>query len=146
MKKFIVAVLALVMLLAVAVTANADTNYANFTIYNVPCVAIADTELYRYHGSGYVDKDTTDHIVQIKHYVEQCDADETNRIAAYRYDTGNTMGASWKPADNTYYPITSNAIKNGFRYTAAARGNTKYADDYELTNITISGRINAYDD
>ena len=144
MKKFIVAVLALVALLSIAVVASAD--YTEFTIRNVPCEAIADTELYNYHGNYSVPKTYNNHMVQIKHRVTQIDADETNRIAAYNCSTGRTMGASWKPADFAYYPINSNAIVTGVEYTAAARGNTNYATDYDLSTITIYGFIDAYDD
>lgn len=144
MKKFIVAILTLVMLLSIAAVVSAEAK--SFTIYNVPCEAIADSELYRYHGDQFVNKYDTDGKLRVKHYVEQSDADETNRIAAYREDTRKTMGASWKPADYTYYFITSNAIVNGFNYTAAARGNTNYATNYGLTAITIKGVIHDYDD
>lgn len=148
MKKFVCAVLALVMLLAIAASASASDmpDYAEFKINNVPCEAIDDTQLYNYHGDNYVGKDTTDHIVQIKHRVTQINADENNRIAAYRKDTGKTMGAGWKPADGAYYPINSNAIVSGFSYTAAGRGNTNYASKYGINRITITGTINAYDD
>lgn len=47
MRKFIIAVLALVMLLAVAVSAGAENTIAKeFTINNVPCEKINDSELY----------------------------------------------------------------------------------------------------
>ena len=54
MKKFIVAVLTLVMLLSIAAVVSAEAK--SFTIYNVPCEAIADSELYRYHGDQFVNK------------------------------------------------------------------------------------------
>lgn len=58
MKKFIVAVLTLVMLLSIAAVVSAEAK--SFTIYNVPCEAIADSELYRYHGDQFVNKYDTD--------------------------------------------------------------------------------------
>ena len=143
MKKFVCAILAMVMLLSVAAVASAAT--AGFTIYNVPCEAIADNQLYQHHGEGYVRKDTANHIVQIKHYVRESSADETNRIAAYCRDTGKTMGAGWKPANNAYYPINSNAIVSYNYYTGAGRGNTNYASKYGLNSITISGFIDSND-
>ena len=144
MRKFIIAVLALVMLLAVAVSAGAENTIAKeFTINNVPCEKINDSELYRYRGQAFVAKTNGNNAIKITHYVMQIDADETNRIAAYRQDTGKTMGASWKPADNTYYLTTSNAIVSGQNYTAAARGNTNYASQYDLTTITIKGVVHS---
>lgn len=144
MKKLVCAILLLVMVLSIAVVASAER--ALFTIYNVPCEAISDAQLYQHHGDGYVRKDSSNHIVQIKHTVAQSSANETNRIAAYRKDTGKSMGASWKPADSAYYPINSNAIVGGFEYTAAGRGNTNYATKYGITSITITGTIDSYDD
>ena len=147
MKKIIIS-LAMVMLLSITMISSAAADWAGFTIPNVPCQAIADSELYKHHGDGSVLKNLTNNTVQIKHHVEESDADETNRIAAYCMQTGKSMGAGWKPADNAYYPITSNAIvgnKNQY-YTAAARGNTNYASEYGLFTITIKGVINDYDD
>ena len=48
MKKALIAVLTLTMLLAIAVTASAAKS--NYTIYNMPCEAIADNMLYQYHA------------------------------------------------------------------------------------------------
>lgn len=144
MKKFVCALLAMVMLLSLAATASAVSD--GFMIYGVPCQAIADDQIYRYHGEKYVLKESNNHIVQIKHYVTQTSAVENNRMAAYRQDNGKSMGAGWKPADNAYYPINSNAIVKGYRYTGAARGNTNYTSKYGLNSITISGRIESYDD
>lgn len=142
MKKFIIAVLALVMLLSVAAIASAAEK--SFTIYNVPCEALADNELYKHHGDDYIVKgNDTDHLVQIKHRVSQSSADMNNRIAAYCSNTRKTMAAGWKPANGQYYPHTTNAIEGGKSYTGAGRGNTDYATDYDLTSITITGSIKA---
>ena len=55
MKKFIVAVMALVMLLSVTAIASAANDTAKqFTIYNVPCKAINDDQIYQHHGDYYV--------------------------------------------------------------------------------------------
>lgn len=140
MKKFIVAVLALVMLLAVAATASAGTaNTAQFTIYNAPCEAISDSDLYKHFGTDSCVKHIEDNEVQMKHKVTQIDAGETNRMAAYDITDGMTMGAHWHPSDYRYYPITSNAIDADHEYTGAGRGNTNYASKYGLNKITITG-------
>lgn len=144
MKKFVCAILTMVMVLSVAAIASAAT--AGFTIYNVPCKDIGNDQIYQYHGDRYVVKRGTDHIVQIKHRVTQTSAVENNRIAAYCRETGKTMGIGWKPADNTYYPINSAAIVTNRNYTAAGRGNTNYKDKYGLSSVTITGVINSYDD
>ena len=138
MKKFVCAVLAMVMMLALAVSACAQS--ADFS-FNAPCKAIDDSQLYLYHGYDYVDKETDNHTLQVKYHVVQSSADETNRIAAYSGTTYKTMGAHWIPANSQKYPITSNAIINGNKYTAAGRGNTNYASKYGLNNITITGII-----
>ena len=144
MKKFIVAILALVMLLSVTAIASAANDTAKqFTIYNVPCVAIDDAEIYQHHGEDYVAEQSRNNRVKIKHEVSQSSAEMNNRIAVYREDTKKTMGTGWKPADGTYYYHTSNAIENGEFYTGAGRGNTDYATDYGLTSITIVGVIHA---
>ena len=144
MKKFIVAVLTLVMLLSVTAIASAANDTAKqFTIYNVPCEAISDDQIYQHHGEDYVAEQSGNHRVKIKHEVSQSSADMNNRIAVYREDTKKTMGTGWKPADGTYYYHTSNAIENGEFYTGAGRGNTDYATDYGLTSITIVGVIHA---
>lgn len=128
------------------IVATASAQTALFSIYGVPCQAIADTELYKYYGDKYVTKgDTGNHIVQIRHTVTQSSANETNRIAAYSGTTGKSMGASWKPADGAYYPINSNAIVDGNSYTAAGRGNTNYVSKYGISSITITGTIDSYD-
>lgn len=135
MRKFIIAVLVLVMLLAVAVSAGAENTVAKeFTINNVPCEKINDSELYRYRGQAFVAKTNGNNAIKIKHYVMQIDADETNRIAAYRQDTGKTMGASWKPADNTYYLTTSNAIVSGQNFASHSATDIEKACDvvYEM--------------
>ena len=81
MRKFIIAVLVLVMLLAVAVSAGAENTVAKeFTINNVPCEKINDSELYRYRGQAFVAKTNGNNAIKIKHYVMQIDADETNRV------------------------------------------------------------------
>ena len=146
MKKVLIAVLTLTMLLAIAVSATAERN--SYKIYNMPCEAIADNMLYKYHGdtNGGVDKTFNNHTVQISHTVAQVSADETNRIAAYCFNTGKTMGVNWHKANGTLYPCTSNAISTGKSYTAAGRGNTNYASKYGLNKITISGSIDSYDD
>lgn len=141
MKKFIIAVLALVMLLSVAAIASAAEE--NFTIYNVPCKELADSELYKHHGEGYIVKGPTGNQVEIRHRVSQVSADINNRIAAYCKNTGKTMGAGWKPANGSYYPHTSNAIVNKNSYTGAGRGNTEYTNQYGLTSLTITGSIKA---
>lgn len=146
MKKFLVAVLALVMMLAIAVTASADETYVYFEIDNAPCEAIADNQLYRYKGDDKIQKLGSDHTVQVKHRVVQNNADETNRIAACDWYSNVTMGAHWHPSDYCYYPITSNAITGGNYYTAAARGNTNYSTNYGLNTIDIQGCINRYDE
>lgn len=51
MKKFIVAILTLVMLLSIAAVVSAEAK--SFTIYNVPCEAIADSELYGFLQNGH---------------------------------------------------------------------------------------------
>lgn len=144
MKKFIVAVMALVMLLSVTAIAIAANDTAKqFTIYNVPCKDIKDDQIYQHHGDYYVVEQSGNHRVKIKHEVSQSSAVMNNRIAVYRKDTRKTMGTGWKPADGTYYYHTSNAIENGRSYTGAGRGNTDYATDYGLTSITIVGVIHA---
>lgn len=144
MKKFIVAILALVMLLSVTAIASAANDTAKqFTIYNVPCVAIDDAQIYQHHGADYVAEQSGNNRVKIKHEVSQSSAEMNNRIAVYRQDTNKTMGTGWKPADGTYYYHTSNSIINGKSYTGAGRGNTDYATDYGLTSITIVGVIHA---
>lgn len=144
MKKFIVAVMALVMLLSVTAIASAANDTAKqFTIYNVPCEAISDDQIYQHHGEDYVAEQGGNHRVKIKHEVSQSSAEMNNRIAVYSDKTKRTMGTGWKPADGTYYYHTSNAIVNGNLYTGAGRGNTDYATDYGLTSITIVGVIHA---
>ncbi len=140
MKKFIVAILALVMLLSV--TAIASAAESTFAIYGVPCQALADDELYQHHGEDYIVKgNDTDRQVQIKHRVTQSSADMNNRIAVYCKETRKTMAAGWKPANGSYYPHSSNAIRSNKSYTGAGRGNTDYVTDYDLTSITITGSI-----
>lgn len=141
MKKFIIAVLVLVMLLSITAIASAAEN--TFAIYGVPCKELADNELYLHHGDGYIVKGPGDNQVQIKHRVSQNSASMNNRIAAYCSNTGKTMGAGWKPANGSYYPHTSNAIVAGNSYTGAGRGNTEYTNQYGLTSITITGGIKA---
>lgn len=100
MKKFIVAVMALVMLLSVTAIASAANDTAKqFTIYNVPCKAINDDQIYQHHGDYYVVEQSGNHRVKIKHEVSQSSAVMNNRIAVYRKDTRKTMGTGWKPAD-----------------------------------------------
>ena len=142
MKKFIVAVLALVMLLAVAAVASAAET-ASFKIYNAPCVAISDSDLYKYHGDAEnpATKRGYDKSVYIKHKVSQITADETNRIAAYDCIDAMTMGAHWHPSDYALYPRTSNAIERLHTYTGAGRVNTNYESKYGLNTITIEGFI-----
>ena len=144
MKKFIVAILALVMLLSVTAIASAANDTAKqFTIYNVPCVAIDDAEIYQHHGEDYIVEQSNNNRVKIKHEVSQSSAEMNNRIAVYCSNTKKTMATGWKPADGTYYYHTSNAIENNKYYTGAGRGNTDYATDYGLTSITIVGVIHA---
>ena len=144
MKKFIVAVLTLVMLLSVTAIASAANDIAKqFTIYNVPCEAISDDQIYQHHGEDYVAEQGGNHRVKIKHEVSQSSAEMNNRIAVYCSNTKKTMATGWKPADGTYYYHTSNAIENNKYYTGAGRGNTDYATDYGLTSITIVGVIHA---
>lgn len=54
MKKFVCAILTMVMVLSVAAIASAAT--AGFTIYNVPCKDIGNDQIYQYHGDRYVVK------------------------------------------------------------------------------------------
>lgn len=140
MKKFIVAVLALIMLLAVAATASATIAYEIDFEFSTPCQAIADNQLYNYHGDLGAIKNTDSNTVHVRHTVVQSDADETNRIAAYEFNDRKTMGANWHPSDGIKYQCMSNAITEGL-YTAAGRGNTNYASKYGLNNITLVGRV-----
>ena len=59
-------------------------------------------------------KTFNNHTVQISHTVAQVSADETNRIAAYCFNTGKTMGVNWHKANGTFTP-TSNAISTANR-------------------------------
>lgn len=142
MKKFVVAILALVMLIAVSVTASADITVTDFSL-TVPTQAIADDQLYNYRSNSYVWEEVGDNTIHVKHEVTQIDADETNRIAVYCQETNKTMGARWHSADYTYYPVMSNAITKHLHYSVAARGNTNYATKYSLNSITLEGFINA---
>ena len=142
MKKFVVAILAVVMLVAVCVTASADITVTNFSL-TVPTQAIADDQLYNYHSNSYVWEEVGDHTIHVKHKVTQIDADETNRIAVYCQEYGTTMGARWHSADYIYYPVMSNAIEEYKHFSVAARGNTNYATKYSLNSITLTGFINA---
>ena len=69
MKKVLIAVLTLTMLLAIAVTASAAKS--NYTIYNMPCEAIADNMLYQYHAD-------TKNSVQPYCCADQCRRDESH--------------------------------------------------------------------
>lgn len=137
MKKSIIAILALVLMLAIAAGACAESVSFRFS---TPCQAIADSQLYNYHddGDGALKRGSSN-MVHVRHTVVQNDADETNRIAAYKVIEGKTMGANWHPSDNGQYPCTSNAIVSGKRYTVAGRGNTNYASKYGLNTITLTG-------
>lgn len=134
MKKIIVAALAMVMLLAVAVSASAEP----FTM-SVPCVAIDDAQLYQYHYSVYETERAGDNKIYVSHKVTQTSAVETNRIAAYRKETAKTMGANWHRADEGLYQCMSGAIVNGGSYTVAGRGNTNYTSKYGLGSVTLTG-------
>lgn len=138
MKRFIVAVLALVLLVAIAVSASAAANTASFVI-NVPTKELSDNELYKHHGRNYAQELAGDNTVYVKHEVTEIDANETNRIAAYRQDTQRTMGAHWHREDNRYYPCTANTIAYGKYFTAAGRGNSNYDFKYGLNSITLDG-------
>lgn len=137
MKKFVCAILAMVMLLAI--TANAYALTIDFTIPTT-CQAIADDQLYKYRGDDGVRKNGPSNTVYMRHRVAQINAGETNRIAAYSFTTEKTMGAHWHPSDFGQYPCTSNAIKQYHIYNAAGRGNTNYATKYGLNNITLTGK------
>ena len=89
MKKVLIAVLTLTMLLTAAVGAMAET----FTL-SVPCQAIADNQLYKYHATAFAYKGNSINTIYVSHRVTQTSAVETNRIAAYRQDTNKTMGAN----------------------------------------------------
>lgn len=142
MKKSIIAILALVLMLAIAAGACAEVVSFHFS---TPCQAIADNQLYNYHdlGNGAY-KNGPSNMIHVRHTVVQSDADETNRIAAYKVDGAKTMGANWHPSDYGQYPCTSNAIVSKTRYTVAGRGNTNYASKYGLNTITLTG--NCYSD
>lgn len=142
MKKYVVAILTLIMLVAVSVTASADITATTFRL-TVPTQAIADDQLYNYHSDSYVWEEVGDHTVHVRHEVTQIDADETNRIAAYCLESGMTMGAKWHSANYRFYPITSNAIEEHDHFSVAARGNTNYATKYSLNSITLVGSIDA---
>ena len=98
MKKVLIAVLTLTMLLTAAVGAMAET----FTL-SVPCQAIADNQLYKYHATAFAYKGNSINTIYVSHRVTQTSAVETNRIAAYRQDTNKTMGANWHRADSGLY-------------------------------------------
>lgn len=137
MKKCIVFLMTLAILIAATVSVSAET--VSFT-FSTPCQAIADNQLYNYHGTnGGAKKNGYSNIVYMRHKVVEITADETNRIAAYNVGTKKTMGVNWHPSDYGQYPCTSNAIKHGDSYTAAGRGNTNYASKYGLNTITITG-------
>ena len=105
MKKVLIAVLTLTMLLTAAVGAMAET----FTL-SVPCQAIADNQLYKYHATAFAYKGNSINTIYVSHRVTQTSAVETNRIAAYRQDTNKTMGANWHRAESGLYQCMSNAI------------------------------------
>ena len=134
MKKILIAVLTLTMLLTVSVGAMAET----FTL-SVPCQAIADNQLYKYHATAFAYKGNSINTIYVSHRVTQTSAVETNRIAAYRQDTNKTMGANWHRADSGLYQCMSNAIAQYKYYTVAGRGNTNYTSKYGLNNITMTG-------
>lgn len=135
MKKFVCAILTMVLMLTVTTGAMAQ----GFTL-NVPCQTLSDDQLYLYHTKTYVMKyDDTYNIVWVKHRVTQTSTVETNRIAAYCSDTQKTSGANWHRADYGKYQCMSNAIFEGYSYSVAGRGNTNYTAKYGLNNITLEG-------
>lgn len=134
MKKFVFGVLVMAMMLMMATSALATS----FTL-NVPCEAIADDQLYRYHYDRYEVEQNGDSKIYVSHRVTQIDAVETNRIAAFCQQTQKTMGANWHRADSGKYQCMSNAIINNNSYTVAGRGNTNYLSKYGLSSITLSG-------
>lgn len=134
MKKIMAAVFAMVMMLSIATGVMAES----FSL-RVPCQALADDQLYRYHYTRYLEKLSTSNTIQVAHRVSETSAVETNRIAAYRYETQKTMGANWHRADYGRYQCMSNAIVQGGTYTVAGRGNTNYTSKYGLNNITLTG-------
>lgn len=138
MKKLVFAVMAVVLMVSVCAISMAE----GFTL-PVPCAAIADDQLYNYHAENAVMKyDDTYNIVWVKHRVQQTDAIETNRIAAYCATTQRTCGANWHRPDYGKYQCMSNAIYEGNEYSVAGRGNTNYATKYSLNNITLTGDFN----
>lgn len=133
MKKIITGALMLVMLLAMAVSASAETKCFNYT---VPCAEISDSLLYQYNAGVYITEGNGDSTIDVAHEVPGANTIETNRIAIYRKTEGKTIGASWKPANGNYYAYQSSVIKNGNQYSIAARGNTKYQPQFGDT-ITL---------
>lgn len=144
MKKLTVVMFIIAMMVTVASIACADVG---FTVYNAPCEAIADSDLYKHVSDQEVYKFSSgDNRFFVKHRVTEITDDdivETNRIAAYRQDTRKTMGANWHPADYGEYQCQSNLIAIGHSYSVAARGNTNYETKYGLNTITLSGRMRA---
>ena len=135
MKKLVFIVMAVVLMVSLSATVMAES----FTL-PVPCATIKDDQLYNYHVKNYVLKqDDTYNIVWVRHRVSQTDAIETNRIAAYCEETGNTCGANWHRPDYGKYQCMSNAIFEGYHYSVAGRGNINYATKYSLNNITLVG-------
>ncbi len=139
MKKMFIFMLVAVMMLSVANVASAAVS---FTL-NTPCEAIADTELYNHVSPQKIWKYSGGNLFYVKHRVEETDAQETNRIAAYSHGTGRTMGANWHRPDNREYQCMSNALVISQYYSVAGRGNTDYATDYGLDRISLYGSMRA---
>lgn len=91
MRKMISFVFMVVMMVSIAVTASASVN---FTL-NTPCDAISDSELYKHVSAQSIWKYSGGKVFYVRHKVSETSEIETNRIAAYRHDTGKTMGANW---------------------------------------------------
>ena len=133
MKKVIFAVLTIVMLLSVTSIASAAVS---FTLYT-PCEAISDAELYLHVSPQKIWKYSGGNLFFVKHRIQETSAIETNRIAAYRHDTGKTMGANWHRPDNGEYQCMSNALVISQYYSVAGRGNTNYATKYGIDHISM---------
>ena len=139
MKKLIAIILVATTLLSIASIASAAVSFTLRT----PCEALADNQLYQHHSEQKVWKYSGGNKLYVKHRIQETSAVETNRIAAYRHDTGKTMGANWHRSDNGEYQCMSNALVISQYYSVAGRGNTNYASKYGLNNITLYGSMRA---
>ncbi|MDD3212122.1 MAG: hypothetical protein PHY64_00485 [Eubacteriales bacterium] len=134
-------VIVLVLMSLVIATACAADDTTNYQFSFTAGSANGTSSDFGFSGN-YKKKLSTKTYIEVRHSVTQSAAGYTNLIAADRQG-GNYIGSKWMASNSVYYSTNGGCVQNAY-YAPCGRGNTRYADNYGLTSVTIAGQFRVH--